>query len=343
MRYTWVNTSLLVLLAIQILTGFFGLISGSERFSWVLWSHAVGGYTVVVILLWKGVVIIDAFRRRGWRRLTAWVFLLLALILLGILITGIVWTHFGPYYIGGFSLLTIHGNLAILLLLLLLWHLLARRFIFRVGNARDRRAFFRLAGISLAGLAVWGLTDQMKAAAKLPGSQRRFTGSYERGSFSGQFPTTSWLFDYPEPLAAADWQLTIAGAVAQPLSLTYQDLLQMPSESLTATLDCTGGWYSTQVWQGVPLAHLLDLAGVSDEAASITVEAVSGYSRRFQLETARGYLLGLEVAENPLIHGHGFPVRLVAPGQRGFNWVKWVTRIRVNTSSHLWQPPVPLQ
>jgi DMSO/TMAO reductase YedYZ molybdopterin-dependent catalytic subunit len=30
-----------------------------------------------------------------------------------------------------------------------------------------------------------------------------------------------------------------------------------------------------------------------------------------------------------LTAGHGFPVRIVAPGRRGFWWVKWVDRIAI--------------
>jgi hypothetical protein len=343
MRYTWANTILLVLLLLQIITGFWGLISGSEGFSWVLWFHGVGGYAVAVILFWKGAVIFNAFRRRRWLTLSGVSFIVLAIFLLIILATGIVWTHVGPIDIGSYSLMTIHGNLTILLAALLLWHVLARQFVFRLPKARDRRAFLRLAGTTLAGLVVWNLTDRVKAAANLPGAKRRFTGSYETGSLSGRFPIVSWLFDFPRPLELDRYRLSVEGAVEQPLSLSYADLTHLAEATVTTPLDCTGGWYSTQVWRGVNLGQLLDKAGVKESARSVTVEAASGYKRRFPLAQARGYLLALQVAGEPLIHGHGFPLRLVAPGQRGFAWVKWVVRLRVNETSHLWQPPLPLQ
>ena len=44
----------------------------------------------------------------------------------------------------------------------------------------------------------------------------------------------------------------------------------------------------------------------------------------------------------PLSHGHGFPARLVAPGRRGFWWVKWVTDIEVSDRPWWWQSPFPL-
>ncbi len=40
-------------------------------------------------------------------------------------------------------------------------------------------------------------------------------------------------------------------------------------------------------------------------------------------------LLATHIDEDPLSYEHGFPLRLVAPGRRGFEWVKWITRIEV--------------
>jgi DMSO/TMAO reductase YedYZ molybdopterin-dependent catalytic subunit len=125
--------------------------------------------------------------------------------------------------------------------------------------------------------------------------------------------------------------------------LTYEQLEQLASSDVVETIDCTGGWYSTQQWLGIPIARLLDMAGVKESARSVTVEAVSGYGRRFSVSEARSYLLATHVARRPLSHGHGFPLRLVAPGHRGFDWVKWVTRLCVNETSKFWQPPLPLQ
>jgi DMSO/TMAO reductase YedYZ molybdopterin-dependent catalytic subunit len=44
----------------------------------------------------------------------------------------------------------------------------------------------------------------------------------------------------------------------------------------------------------------------------------------------------------PLSVGHGFPARLVAPGRRGFWWVKWVDRIELRSTPWWWQPPFPV-
>ena len=57
----------------------------------------------------------------------------------------------------------------------------------------------------------------------------------------------------------------------------------------------------------------------------------TGYRWSFGLDHARGLLLATHVGDEPLSHGHGAPARLVVPGRRGFQWVKWVTRIEVHS------------
>ena len=64
----------------------------------------------------------------------------------------------------------------------------------------------------------------------------------------------------------------------------------------------------------------------------------TGYRWSFGAEDAGRYLLATRVGDELLSHGHGAPVRLVAPGRRGFQWVKWVTRIEVHDGPDLGAP-----
>ena len=43
-------------------------------------------------------------------------------------------------------------------------------------------------------------------------------------------------------------------------------------------------------------------------------------------------LLATHAGGDPLSHGHGRPLRLVAPDRRGFQWVKWVESVEVRTA-----------
>jgi DMSO/TMAO reductase YedYZ molybdopterin-dependent catalytic subunit len=128
----------------------------------------------------------------------------------------------------------------------------------------------------------------------------------------------------------------VTGLVARPLALPADALDR--GDELTATLDCTGGFYTTQRWRGTSLGRLLDDAGVAPGATHVRVISHTGYRWSFALPEARTLLLATHVAGAPLSRGHGAPCRLVVPGHRGFQWVKWVTRVEVHAEADLGAP-----
>lgn len=350
MRFPWVNLALLGLLIIQTVTGYFGFTNGREPRAWLLWLHGIGAYSLLILMFFKAGVIVSAWQRKTrwtWRRIA---FVVLLVLLALTTLSGIIWTFNGPVYLAGFSLISLHMYLAIPLMVLMLWHSWSLRFIRNVKEARGRRLFLAGALATLSGVLLWRTADRVKAWLGMPGSDRRFTGSYEIGSFSPEFPVVSWISDRPPIIDPAAWSLRIEGLVDTPLKLTYDDLLTMRLATLMTELDCTGGWYTTQRWQGIPVGELLDRARPIPGALSVTFESATGYKRRFPLAAARDYLLALGTIQDdglkktlPLSSGHGFPARLVAPDKRGMEWVKWVTIIRVNESPAVQQSPLPLQ
>lgn len=342
-RFPWANLALVGLFGIQLVTGLVGLLGASPPYRIAFWAHAIGAYAIVVVLFAKAMLVVNAVRRRPGLTQARIALTALAVLLLAVLVSGFLWITAGSaLYVLGISVITWHAYLALAMLGLLAWHAVDRRWIVRVPAARDRAAFLRIVAAAVAGVVLWQAERTAQRLARAPGSRRRFTGSYERGSFTGAFPAVSWLNDDPDPVDAAAWRLVVDGEVEERLELDYAALTTLATSARTVILDCTGGWYSEQEWRGVPLAVLVERVGATSAAKSVLVESVTGYARRFSLGVAPDLLLATHVGGRPLSHGHGFPARLVVPGERGFEWVKWVRRLSLVDSSELLEPPLPL-
>jgi DMSO/TMAO reductase YedYZ molybdopterin-dependent catalytic subunit len=149
-------------------------------------------------------------------------------------------------------------------------------------------------------------------------------------------PVTQWLNDGVPTVDEDHWVLRIADADGD-REVRYGELFAH-RDSIRAVLDCTGGWYAEQDWEGIVLADLL--AG-HERAASIEVSSSTGYRRRFPAGDAGRLLFATRIGGRTLSAGHGFPLRLVAPGRRGFWWVKWVDRVSLSSTPWWWQPPFP--
>jgi DMSO/TMAO reductase YedYZ molybdopterin-dependent catalytic subunit len=168
---------------------------------------------------------------------------------------------------------------------------------------------------------------------------------------------------FPAPkLDPKTWRLKIEGAVKQALELTYDDLVKMPTRIAPVTLECSGngrallvpkvkgvpwelGAVSTAEWTGVPLAALLDKAGLRDTAVDVILEGADGgelkeepkptgfvyFARALPLPKARQpeVLLAHRMNGVALPENHGFPLRAVVPGWYGIASVKWLTRLIV--------------
>jgi DMSO/TMAO reductase YedYZ molybdopterin-dependent catalytic subunit len=152
-------------------------------------------------------------------------------------------------------------------------------------------------------------------------------------------PVTQWLFDHVAQIDGAAWRLSLRHRGRDIGTRSVEDLEGM-SEPVRAVIDCTGGWYAEQDWEGVRLDRLLPAAA---EGRSILVRSVTGFSRRFPPRDARHLWLVFAAGGQTLSAGHGYPARIVAPGRRGFWWVKWVVALEVSDTPWWWQPPYPLQ
>lgn len=142
-------------------------------------------------------------------------------------------------------------------------------------------------------------------------------------------------------LDTASWTLTIDGMVDTPVTLTFDELLTLPSVEHTVTLQCVsnevnGNLVGNAVWQGVPLGELLDRAGVDPAVATQVVgHSVDRFTAGFPTAAVydgRTALVAYAMNGAPLPFEHGFPARLVVAGLYGYvSATKWLERIELTT------------
>jgi DMSO/TMAO reductase YedYZ molybdopterin-dependent catalytic subunit len=135
----------------------------------------------------------------------------------------------------------------------------------------------------------------------------------------------------------ADWVLSIEGRVERPYTISYADLLDMPLIERDVTLSCVsnkvgGDLVGNARWLGVPLADVLDRAGVGD-AEQVVGRSVDDFTVGFPIEAVydgRDALVAVGMNGEPLPMEHGFPARLVVAGLYGYvSATKWLSSIQL--------------
>jgi DMSO/TMAO reductase YedYZ molybdopterin-dependent catalytic subunit len=133
----------------------------------------------------------------------------------------------------------------------------------------------------------------------------------------------------------ADWRLAVDGMVARPASVSLAELRSYPSRSQITHLACEEGWSFIAEWIGVPLAHVLNVAGILPQARYVVYFSIQNdWSDSIDMADAlhpQTFLTyGMNGGDLPV--GHGGPLRLRVPRQLGYKNVKYITRLTVTDS-----------
>ena len=136
--------------------------------------------------------------------------------------------------------------------------------------------------------------------------------------------------------------------VDRPLALTFNQLLEIATLEEPVTLTCVsnevgGPLAGNAVWLGVPLATLLQRAGLRQHATQVVGRSVDGFTAGFPTEVAldgRPAMVAIGMNGEPLPADHGFPARLVVPGLYGYvsatKWLKEIELTRLDQFDGYW-------
>jgi DMSO/TMAO reductase YedYZ molybdopterin-dependent catalytic subunit len=126
------------------------------------------------------------------------------------------------------------------------------------------------------------------------------------------------------------WQLELAGAVEEPVTLRWEDFQKLPQTEDFSDFHCVTTWSRMDVpWKGVQLSVLAGLVRVRPEVSHVFFTAYDRYTTNIPLEEAlKDDVLLVHTADGkPLPRAHGGPVRVITPQLYAWKGAKWVRRI----------------
>ena len=133
----------------------------------------------------------------------------------------------------------------------------------------------------------------------------------------------------------ADWRLKVDGMVARPASFSLAQLKRFPVRSQITHLACEEGWSYIAEWIGLPLSHILEVAGTLSQARYVVYRSIQpdwweSIDMADALHPQTLVAHGMNGGELPV--GFGGPLRLRLPRQLGYKSVKYITRLTVTDS-----------
>jgi DMSO/TMAO reductase YedYZ molybdopterin-dependent catalytic subunit len=157
---------------------------------------------------------------------------------------------------------------------------------------------------------------------------------------SADFYRVDTAITFPQ-IQPATYRLEVRGMVDRPRVYTLDDLLRRgdlieKDVTLTCVSNEVGGDLAGNArWLGVPLAAFLRENRIAASSTQLVCRSSDGMtigaSTRAALETP-GAMLAVGMNGLPLPVAHGFPVRMIIPGQYGYvSACKWMTSIEATT------------
>ena len=158
----------------------------------------------------------------------------------------------------------------------------------------------------------------------------------------GQYLTEKWpvlhagsAAKYPADLAG--WDFTVSGEVDTPLTLTWEQLSDLPRVEVTQDIHCVTRWSRFDTtFAGVPWAALGELAGQRPTARFAIAQAEAGFTANVPIEflEREGAMLATHADGEPLSRDHGWPLRLIVPGKYFWKSAKWLRGLELTAEDH---------
>ncbi len=190
-----------------------------------------------------------------------------------------------------------------------------------------------------AALALPSIADRRPAAVLPPNADLDVDGLSSFVTPNADFYRIDTALVVPQ-VSKDGWRLRIHGMVERELELTFDDLLARDQIEAYVTLACVsnpvgGPYVGNALWQGVRLADIFAEAGVDPDSTQLLSTSVDGWTCGTPVSSlidGRNAMLAIAMNGEPLPAEHGYPVRMVVPGEYGYvSATKWVVDMEFTT------------
>ena len=152
----------------------------------------------------------------------------------------------------------------------------------------------------------------------------------------GQYYTDKWPVLHAGEIPDVDlatWTLQVTGEVEKPLTLSFEELKQLPATEVTSDIHCVTRWSRFDArFKGVHWSELAKLCGPKPSARFAIALAEHGFTANVPLEALEDEhaLIVYEADGAPLTPEHGRPVRLFIPTKYFWKSAKWLGGIELS-------------
>lgn len=124
-----------------------------------------------------------------------------------------------------------------------------------------------------------------------------------------------------------EWTLRVFGLVDKEVTLSYQDILNMPQTTVKCDIHCVTRWTRLDnQFTGVLFTDFLKAVGVELKSNYIMLHGDNDYTSNIEVKDLLrdDILLAHSFNGEPLTAKHGYPLRLVVPHLYFWKSVKWL-------------------
>ncbi len=145
----------------------------------------------------------------------------------------------------------------------------------------------------------------------------------------GQYLTEKWPVLHAGTVPDTDlatWDFSVFGDVEKPITLSWEQLQELPSREVTVDIHCVTRWsrFDTS-FRGVHWGELAKLVRPKPSAHYVIAHA-EGFTSNLPLAALEDEeaLIAYEADGEPLTPEHGWPLRLMVPSRYFWKSAKWL-------------------